>query len=112
MRGAVIGSLLLGLASAGQVEADTIFLADGSYLTGEVEGAEVTVLTGSGPVTLGVRDLGELTLGTLGGDVVRDRAGQATTGLVAQPTYAVRLPSGQTVTLARAQVSQIRFRGR
>jgi hypothetical protein len=108
----ILGGLVFSLVSADRAAADTVFLTNGSFLTGNVEGAELTVLTDGGPVKLGVSDLGEVILGTLGGDVVRDRAGRATTGRVEQSTYAVRLPSGQTVMLARAQVSQIRFRGR
>jgi hypothetical protein len=108
----ILAGLLVGLVPAERAAADTVYLTDGGYLTGTVDGTELTVMTDGGPVKVAVGDLWELILGTLGGDVVRDRTGRASTGVVEQPNYTVRLPSGQSVTLARGQVSKIVFRGR
>jgi hypothetical protein len=108
---AILGGLLVSLAP-GDAAADTVLLTDGSYLTGTLEDAELTVRTNGGPVKVAVTDLREVVLGPVNGDVVRSRTGQATAGIVEQPTYTVRLPSGQSISLARAQVSQIVFRPR
>ena len=110
--GLVVGLVLVGVAPGSPVHADTLFLANGDVLTGEVQGTELSVVTGDGAATVGLRDLQELILGTVGGDVVHDKKGRATTGLVDQPSYAIRLPSGQTVVFPRAQVSSIRFSAR
>jgi hypothetical protein len=109
---AILGGLLIGLTLADRAAADTVYLSDGGYLTGTVEGSELTVRTEGGPVKVAVGDLRELVLGTLGGDLVRDRTGRTSAGQVEQGNYTVRLASGQSVTLARAQVSKIIFRGR
>ncbi len=108
----VVGSVLVGVALGSPVHADTLFFANGSFLTGEVQGTELSVVTGDGAAKVGLRDLQEVTLDTVAGDVVRDKRGRATTGIVDQSTYAIRLASGQTVVLPRGQVSSIRFTAR
>jgi hypothetical protein len=108
---AILGGLLISLAPGGAA-ADTVLLTDGSYLSGTVENAELTVRTNGGPVKVAVGDLRDIVLGPIGGDLVRSRTGQATAGIVEQPTYTVRLPSGQSISLARSLVSQINFRPR
>lgn len=106
--GAAIGGALVALPA----HADTLMLLDGGLLTGEVQGDELSMTTRDGATKLGLRDLREVTLNTIGGDVVRDAGGQTTTGLVEQPTYAIRLGSGQTVIVPRSQVAIIRVRPR
>jgi hypothetical protein len=108
---AILGGLLVALVP-GAAAADTVLLTDGSHLSGTVENAELTVRTAGGPVKVAVGDLREIVLGPISGDLVRSRTGQATAGIVEQPTYTVRLPSGQSISLARSQVSQIVFRRR
>jgi hypothetical protein len=108
---------LLGLAlaatfAATPARADSVLLADGSLVAGEVQGSELTVTTREGTSQLGIGDLHSVTLGRLGGDVVRSRKGAAVTGTVEQPTFAVRLPYGQTLVIPRTDISEIYFRGR
>ena len=108
----VLGLALAGVALASPARADTLFLANGGVLTGEVQGAELSVVTPAGAAPVGLRDLQDVTLATVEGDVVRDRKGRARTGLVDQPSYAIRLPSGQTVVVPRGQVLQVLFSAR
>lgn len=105
----VLGLLLAGAAVSSPVHADVVILADGSHLTGEVQGTELPVVTQDGPLTVGLRELREVTLAGAVGDVVRDKTGRVMTGLVDQPSYAIRLPSGQTIAFPRALVLTIRF---
>ena len=88
---------------------DDVILTSGARLVGQLDVAQLTVLTHDGVVQAAPRDLSEVRLGMIGGDVVRYRTGRAVSGLVDQPRYAVRLPSGQTVVVERQHVSLIRF---
>jgi hypothetical protein len=108
----VLGAAIAGVGLVPAVHADTIVLDNGSILTGEVQGNELPLTTSAGATTLGLRDLREVTLGTMSGDRVQDSRGRVTTGLVEQPSYAIRLASGQTVTVPRASVAVIRIRAR
>jgi hypothetical protein len=76
---------------------------------GQVEPSPLSILTGDGVVQAAPADLSEIRLGTVGGDVASYRTGRAVVGLVDQPRYSVRLPSGQTVVVERQQIALIRF---
>jgi hypothetical protein len=108
----VVGAAFAVLAVTSSAHADTILLNDASIITGEVQGNELSVMTPAGATTLGLRDLREVTLGTIGGDRVQDSRGRTVTGNVEQPAYAIRLASGQTVTVPRTAVAVIRLRPR
>jgi len=70
------------------------------------------VVTPEGVVRIAPSALAEVTLGTITGDVVELRTGRRVTGLVARPTYSLRLESGQTLVFARDQVGLLRFHQR
>jgi hypothetical protein len=109
---ALLGLALAATFVATPAWADTILLTDGSLVAGEVEGSELTVTTREGTSQLAIRDLHSVVLGRMGGDMLRSRTGAAVTGTVEQPTFAVRLPYGQTLVFPRTGVSEILFRGR
>ncbi len=108
----LLGVLLALVAATAPARADVLILTNGDLLHGEADAAQLSVLTSAGVVQVGSRDLAELTLGTIGGDVLRYRNGAAITGLVDQPSYSVRLPSGQTLVIERERLALIRFRSR
>lgn len=104
----LVGALALGgLSGLSPAFADTVMLTNGSFLTGEVQGPELSVAHREGASKVALRDVQSVLLGTLGGDLVLDRQGRVISGLVDQPSYEVRLPSGQTVVLPRQLVSRI-----
>jgi len=102
-------ALALAVTPGVPARADTVLLLDGSLLTGEVQGTELSVAHRDGSDKVGLRDLRTIRLATLGGDLLVDRKGGVTTGLVEQSSYAVRLPSGQTIVVPRALLSEIRL---
>jgi hypothetical protein len=106
----MLGACLVVAAAAGPARADVVLLVNGNVLYGEVDGDDVSIVTPTGVVQAGRSDLADLTLGTAVGDVLRYRNGNAVTGVVDRASYAVRLRSGQTLTLDRALVDEIRFR--
>lgn len=102
----------LGVMTAGPSCADTVLLADGGLLTGEVEGTDLSLANPDGVATVGLRDLQVVRLDTLGGDVLIDKKGAVATGRVEQASYTIRLPSGQTVVVPRGLLSEIRLTAR
>jgi hypothetical protein len=106
--GIVPGLTLFAVLTAVQpAGADQMVLANGGLLTGNLELTEVVLQTQHGPVRLGRRDVLRVTLGAGVGDVVLLRNGERVIGLIDQARYAIRLPSGQTVTTDRAGVSTL-----
>jgi hypothetical protein len=108
---------LCGLALAASLVAtpagaDTVLLNDGGMVTGEVQGGEVSVTTADGTKQVSFGDLQAISLDRTGGDVLRAKKGSAMVGRVESPTWAVKLPYGQTVVFPRTQVLQIIFSGR
>ena len=101
--------VLLGIAVVPPARGDVLILINGARLVGQLDASQLSVLTHDGVVQAAPKDLSEVRLGTVGGDVVRYRTGRAVTGLVDEPRYAVRLPSGQTIVVERRHVSLIRF---
>ncbi len=106
------GLTLAGLSAATPASADTVLLTDGSMLTGEVQGPELSVAHRDGTSKVALRDVQVVLLNTLGGDVLVDGKGRVTTGLVEQSSFAVRLPSGQTVVVPRPFLSRIHLTAR
>jgi hypothetical protein len=104
----VTGAVLAGL-TAGAAHADTAILVDGDLLVGELQVAELPVSTPTGVVKVGAGDTLQADFGTASGDVVLLRTGQTIGGVVDLGSYAIRLPSGQTITLDRAHVNALRF---
>jgi hypothetical protein len=105
----IAAGALLAAVAASPARADTVLFINGNILYGEVEGADVSIVTPTGTVQATRADLADLTLGTLHGDVLHYRNGSAVMGLADRASYAVRLPSGQTVTVERGLVDVIRF---
>ncbi|HEV8309336.1 MAG TPA: hypothetical protein VGW35_16885 [Methylomirabilota bacterium] len=105
--------LVVAAAGAGTTlpaSADTVILRNGDLVSGELEVTEIQVATQGGPVRAEPRDVAGVTFGMLsGGDHVKFRTGSGVTGLVDQPAYTLRLPSGQTLVIGRAQVLQLFF---
>ncbi len=104
--GAVV---LLSIAVVSPARGDVLILTNGAHLVGQLDAPQLSVLTSDGVVQVAPKDLAEVRLGTIGGDVVRYRTGLAVIGLVDQPRYAVRLASGQTIVVERRHVSLINF---
>ena len=113
MRSISIASLVaLGLVGGGagsRADADTLVLDKGGWLTGELQGSDLAIVTRDGVIKLALRDVRAIYLRTVSGDAVRDAQGRVTTGVVDQPSYTIRLPSGQTLVFSRADVAQIRL---
>jgi hypothetical protein len=106
--GIVPGLTLFAVLTAVQpAGADQVILSNGGLLSGNLELTEVVVQTQQGPVRIGRRDVLRVTLGAGVGDVVLLRNGGTMIGLIDQARYAIRLPSGQTVTTDRAGVATL-----
>jgi DUF4097 and DUF4098 domain-containing protein YvlB len=105
-------SLLAVLAVAPAASADVVVLTNGDLLYGRLDGTALTVETRDGVVQVSTGDLREVRLHLQSGDVLLFRNGTVLTGSLVQPNYAVRLASGQTVTIERSQLSFIGFPGR
>jgi hypothetical protein len=101
------GVVMAGVGAATPALADTLLFTNGSMLTGQLEGSDFNVVTRDGASTLPLRDSRVVLLGALGGDRVIDAKGRVTSGVLEQPAYTVRLPSGQTVVIPRGQLSRI-----
>jgi hypothetical protein len=108
----LLGVLLALVTAAAPARADVVLLTNGDLVLGEVDAAQFSVLTDAGAVQVAPGDLRDATLATISGDVLRYRNGTALTGIVDQPSYAVRLPSGQTLVIERERVAVISFRSR
>lgn len=108
----LLGFTLAAMVAATSAGADTVLLTDGGMISGEVQGSELAVTTREGTSPVAISELVGVSLGRVGGDVLRGRKGAAAIGTIEQPTFAVRLPYGQTLVFPRTQVSEIHFRGR
>lgn len=98
-----------GLLSSAPAGADTVLLVNGDSLTGQLQVTELTVLIPTGSLRIGRGEISQVVLGIATGDSVEFRSGQSVGGTVDQPSYAIRLPSGQTVVLERERVLVVRF---
>lgn len=105
----LLGALLAVAAAGRPAHADVLLLVNGNIVYGQLDAAQLSVVTPDGVVQVDRNDLAEVTLGTVGGDVLRYRNGTAVSGVVDQPSYAVRLPSGQTLVIERERLSVLRF---
>jgi hypothetical protein len=98
------------LASGPPLAADQLVLADGGLLSGTLELTELVVQTREGPVRLGRREIFRVDLGTATGDAVLLQNGRRVVGLVAEPRYRIRLPSGQEVAVDRDRAASVTLR--
>jgi hypothetical protein len=105
-------SLLAVLVSAPAASADVVVLTNGNLLYGQLDATALPVETRDGVVQVSTGDLREVRLHLQTGDALYFRNGTVLTGSLVQPSYAVRLASGQTVTIERSQLSFIGFPGR
>ncbi|MGH7265586.1 MAG: hypothetical protein ACREMB_12145 [Candidatus Rokuibacteriota bacterium] len=103
---AVVVGLVVGAEPAA---ADTVIFQDGGVVSGALELSEILLATSGGEVRLAPGDVQTVTLGQAAGDVVALRNGRTLTGRVDHPDYTVRLPSGQTLLVARGGVDQLHF---
>jgi hypothetical protein len=106
---ALLGILLAAGALAPAASADVVVLVNGNILHGQLDGTTLPVETRDGAIQVSTGDLNEVHFNTLAGDVLRYRNGTMLTGWVAQPSYAVRLASGQTVAIEHSQLAIITF---
>jgi hypothetical protein len=97
------------VASAPPAAADTVVFQDGGLVSGALELSELLLATPGGEIRLAPGDVATVTLGRAAGDVVELRTGRTLTGRVDHPDYAIRLPSGQTIRVARGGVDQLHF---
>jgi hypothetical protein len=105
-------SLLAVLAFAPAASADVVVLTNGDLLYGQLDGTALSVETRDGVVQVSTGDLREVRLHLQSGDAFFFRNGTVLTGALVQPSYAMRLASGQTVTIESSQLSFIGFPGR
>jgi hypothetical protein len=109
---ALLGMLLTAGALAPAASAEVVVLTDGNILYGQLDGTALPLETRDGVLQIPTRDLRDAHFNTQSGDVLRNKNGTAVTGWVAQPSYAVRLASGQTITVEHGQVAVISFPAR
>jgi hypothetical protein len=89
--------------------ADVVGLTNGDVLYGQLDGTTLPVESPDGARQVSTGDLSEVRMNTMGGDVLQFRNGTVLRGWIVQPSYAVRLASGQTVTIERSQLAFIGF---
>lgn len=104
--------VVVGLAAPCPSGADTLILTNGDILTGEVQMGELAAATSQGVVRLPSRDVSQVTLEAASGDIIELRTGRTLHGRADQPTFSIRLPSGQTVVVGRDRVGQLRLSAR
>lgn len=104
-----IVTICLCVLGALPARGDTVILANGDMVSGEIRLAELTVMTPEGPVKIGRGNLAAVELQTASGDVSSLRTGRTVKGYIDQAAYEVRLPSGQTVIIPRSAVAVLRF---
>jgi hypothetical protein len=104
---------LLGLVVAGAfapaASADVIGLTNGDVLYGQLDGTTLPVETRDGARQVSTGDLTDVRMNTMTGDVLHFRNGTVVRGWIVQPSYAVRLASGHTITIERSQLAFIGF---
>jgi hypothetical protein len=99
-------------AFATAASADVVVLTNGDILYGQLDGTALAVETRDGVVQVPTGELREIQVDTQTGDRFRFKNGTVLTGWLVQPGYAVRLASGQTVSLERSQLALIGFPAR
>jgi hypothetical protein len=104
--------LLVAATFAPAAWADVVVMNNGDILYGQLDGTNLAVETRDGVVQISTGDLREIHVGTQAGDALRFRNGTVLTGWLVQPSYALRLASGQTVTIERSQLAVIGFPSR
>jgi hypothetical protein len=109
---ALPGVLLAAGALAPAASADVFLMTNGDILYGQMDGTTLPLETPNGAVQVSTGDLRDVHVGTTNGDVVRFKNGTVLVGWLAQPSYSVRLATGQTVTVERSQLSLISFPAR
>ncbi|MGH2652701.1 MAG: hypothetical protein ACRDHK_16000 [Actinomycetota bacterium] len=109
MRATRIVLLVAAVTLSAPAGADTVLLGNGDSLTGELQVTELTVLIPTGGLRIGRGEISQVVFGTATGDTVEFRSGRSVGGTVDQPSYAIRLPSGQTVVLERERILVVRF---
>jgi hypothetical protein len=105
---ALLVLLALG-AFATAASAEVVILTNGNVLYGQLDGTALAVETRDGVVQVSTGDLREIQVDTQTGDRFRFKNGTVLTGWLVQPSYAVRLASGQTINLERSQLAFIGF---
>ena len=113
-RARFLGLLLVIIAAVPPVaQADTVFLANGNLLVGQVDATELPVATPGGIVQVPATDVLHIAFATItGADVLVFKKGTTLGGVIQQPAYSVRLASGQTVVIERSRITGIRFHPR
>jgi hypothetical protein len=99
-------------AFATAASAEVVVLINGDILYGQLDGTALAVETRDGVVQVPTGELREIQVDTQTGDRFRFKNGTVLTGWLVQPSYAVRLASGQTVSLERSQLALIGFPAR
>jgi peptidoglycan-associated lipoprotein len=89
---------------------DELMLLDGSRLSGDLDDAGITLMTPRGPVPVTRDRVWRLVLDSgATGDIVNLRNGTRLSGWVDRPRYSLRLPGGETRTLARQDIGVIKL---
>jgi len=109
---ALLGTLLATGILVPAASADVLVLTNGNILYGQLDGTTLPVETPNGVVQVSTGDVREVHVGPQSGDAVRFKNGTVLVGWLVQPTYALRLASGQTVTVERSELAVISFPAR
>jgi hypothetical protein len=109
LRGVLLGLLGASLGLASPAGADDVLLVNGNRLVGQLQLSQLPVMTAEGMRQVAPGDVRELSLGTVGGDLLVLRSGGVLAGWVTLAAYPVRLTTGQTIVVERARLDLIRF---
>jgi peptidoglycan-associated lipoprotein len=105
----MLGTLLMA-SPPPALAVDEVFLVSGGRLSGDLQDAELTLVTPKGPLRVNRANAWRLNLGTGAiGDVVDLRNGSRVSGQLDVPRYTLQLPGGASRTLTRAEVGTIKL---
>ncbi len=106
----VVGAALLVAGELPALAADEVFLATGGYVTGDLEEADLTLQTPSATYRVTRESVWRVALGTGPiGDLVELRNGNHLSGRIDRARYTLRLPGGETRTLNRDEIAEIKL---
>lgn len=107
---AVANTVTLGPGGGGQSVRDTLILANGDHVFGDVQGTDFEVLLPTGSQRVNRAALWRFVLDHAVGDTAELLNGDMLSGIVNQGRYSIRTPDGQTLTFGRDEVRVVAFR--
>lgn len=107
---AEVNVVTLGAGGGGTSVRDTLILANGDHVFGDVQGTDFEVLIPTGSQRVNRATLWRLVLDHATGDTAELLNGDMLSGIVNQGRYSIRTPDGQTLTFGRDEVRVVAFR--